>query len=422
MTIGAMNRRARLGRSRRISATTRRMRARSRRGLMPPPRPSPAKREERRLQVVRSGLRPELRPAAAGEHPPGPHEQQLVAAVGLVHDVAGHDDRGPGVRERPEVAPELDPEQRIHAHRGLVEEQHRRADGRARRRATGAAAGHPTASRRSVSARSASSTSARASVTGGTRVGAVGRGEEPGVLAHRQRRVDAVALGHVADPGERLARDGIRDAEHLRVALGRAGHPGEEADQRGLAGPVGAEQPVDPARGEVEGHPVDRRHRPEALDHETATARPRGRRRPVRSPCRVPSGSSSHGIASHPLAIPRCDGIHTSMTSSPGRLARWSRCLDPSRALADLGLSSWAKRRIIPRCSARTTWVWVPFLALGFFWGSSYLWIKIGLETLPPLTLIAGRLLLGALFLVDRRRHRPPAAPARARASTATCS
>jgi drug/metabolite transporter (DMT)-like permease len=46
-----------------------------------------------------------------------------------------------------------------------------------------------------------------------------------------------------------------------------------------------------------------------------------------------------------------------------------------------------------------STWVWIPFLALGLVWGSSYLWIKIGLETLPPLTLIAGRLLFGAAFL-----------------------
>jgi drug/metabolite transporter (DMT)-like permease len=47
------------------------------------------------------------------------------------------------------------------------------------------------------------------------------------------------------------------------------------------------------------------------------------------------------------------------------------------------------------------SWPWVVFLTLGFLWGSSYLWIKIGLEGgLPPLTLIAGRLVLGALFLV----------------------
>ncbi|OGO55312.1 MAG: hypothetical protein A2V85_06770 [Chloroflexi bacterium RBG_16_72_14] len=42
---------------------------------------------------------------------------------------------------------------------------------------------------------------------------------------------------------------------------------------------------------------------------------------------------------------------------------------------------------------------WILFLALGFLWGSSYFWIKIGVETLPPLTLIAGRLLLGGAFL-----------------------
>ncbi len=46
-----------------------------------------------------------------------------------------------------------------------------------------------------------------------------------------------------------------------------------------------------------------------------------------------------------------------------------------------------------------TTWVWLPFIALGFLWGTSYLWIKIGVETLPPLTLIGGRLTMGFIFL-----------------------
>ncbi|MFI5225889.1 MAG: DMT family transporter, partial [Candidatus Limnocylindrales bacterium] len=40
------------------------------------------------------------------------------------------------------------------------------------------------------------------------------------------------------------------------------------------------------------------------------------------------------------------------------------------------------------------------FFALGFFWGSSYLFIKIGVETVTPFTLIAGRLLVGSLLLV----------------------
>ena len=42
---------------------------------------------------------------------------------------------------------------------------------------------------------------------------------------------------------------------------------------------------------------------------------------------------------------------------------------------------------------------WLIFGALGFFWGSSYLFIKIGVETLTPFTLVAGRLLFGALLL-----------------------
>jgi drug/metabolite transporter (DMT)-like permease len=61
------------------------------------------------------------------------------------------------------------------------------------------------------------------------------------------------------------------------------------------------------------------------------------------------------------------------------------------------------------------SWVWAVFLALGFIWGSSYLWIKIGLEGgLPPLTLIAGRLVLGGLFLaavVAMARQELPRSP-----------
>jgi drug/metabolite transporter (DMT)-like permease len=42
---------------------------------------------------------------------------------------------------------------------------------------------------------------------------------------------------------------------------------------------------------------------------------------------------------------------------------------------------------------------WLVFGALGFAWGSSYLFIKIGVETLTPLTLVAGRLAIGAAVL-----------------------
>jgi drug/metabolite transporter (DMT)-like permease len=48
---------------------------------------------------------------------------------------------------------------------------------------------------------------------------------------------------------------------------------------------------------------------------------------------------------------------------------------------------------------SRSRTIWLVFAALGFFWGSSYLFIKIGVETLTPFTLIAGRLAVGCALL-----------------------
>ena len=42
---------------------------------------------------------------------------------------------------------------------------------------------------------------------------------------------------------------------------------------------------------------------------------------------------------------------------------------------------------------------WAAFLGLGFMWGSSFFWIKIGLVELGPFTLVAQRLLLAAIGL-----------------------
>lgn len=42
---------------------------------------------------------------------------------------------------------------------------------------------------------------------------------------------------------------------------------------------------------------------------------------------------------------------------------------------------------------------WGLFLALGLMWGTSYLFIKIGVETLPTFTLVAVRLGIGLVFL-----------------------
>ena len=42
---------------------------------------------------------------------------------------------------------------------------------------------------------------------------------------------------------------------------------------------------------------------------------------------------------------------------------------------------------------------WLIFVALGIAWGSSYLFIKIGVETLAPFTLVASRLAIGTAVL-----------------------
>ena len=72
---------------------------------------------------------------------------------------------------------------------------------------------------------------------------------------------------------------------------------------------------------------------------------------------------------------------------------------------------------------ARTsTRVWLAFGLLALAWGSSYLWIKIGLGSLSPLTLIAGRLMFGAAFLDHRGRASPARSCRAAGGCTGTCS
>ena len=80
--------------------------------------------EERGFEVGRAGPRPELRAGPPPDHLAVAHEHELVAAVGLVHDVARDEDRRAGRSKAPEVRPELDAERGVDADRRLVEEDH----------------------------------------------------------------------------------------------------------------------------------------------------------------------------------------------------------------------------------------------------------------------------------------------------------
>jgi len=62
-----------------------------------------------------------------------------------------------------------------------------------------------------------------------------------------------------------------------------------------------------------------------------------------------------------------------------------------------------------PHHSARE---WSLLLALVGMWGSSFMFIKIGVATVPPTTLVAARLVLGALILVVIMRARGLTLPA----------
>ncbi len=57
---------------------------------------------------------------------------------------------------------------------------------------------------------------------------------------------------------------------------------------------------------------------------------------------------------------------------------------------------------------------WLAFLLLGLVWGSSFFWIKIAVQEIGPFTLVAYRLLFGALGLIlVVALRRPPLPPAR---------
>ena len=74
------------------------------------------------------------------------------------------------------------------------------------------------------------------------------------------------------------------------------------------------------------------------------------------------------------------------------------------------GLNDRERALRIVNSSASSRLDWLLFLVLGLMWGSSYLFIKIGVEAgLPPLTLIMGRLFIGGLllFLVVRLAKEP---------------
>src|SRR6185295_17199964 len=53
-----------------------------------------------------------------------------------------------------------------------------------------------------------------------------------------------------------------------------------------------------------------------------------------------------------------------------------------------------------PAVALRTARDWAMLFALAAFWGSNFTFVKIGVSAVPPATLVAARLVIGAVILI----------------------
>ena len=203
------------------------------------------------------------------EQPPPEGEPDPVAALGLVHVGSGDEHRHPRLDELVEERPELAPRDRVDAVGGLVEEQHpglveeRGGQRQLLVHAPGELVGAPVhealeprdgeqplgplpedVARQDVEAR-----------------------EELEVLHDREVPVEAVLLRQEPERLADLAARPRVHPEHAGLPGVEVDEPGQRADGGGLAGPVGADEPVELPGPDREGHPGERLDLAEALLH-----------------------------------------------------------------------------------------------------------------------------------------------------------
>ena len=220
--------------------------------------------DEDRLQVLFAGARPQIRQATLGQDLARVHRHQEIEAGRLLHVGGGHQHAQirAALTQAVHQFPEAAPGQGVHAGGGLVEDQQVRLvdEGAAQAQLLLHTAGqiHGGAIGEGGEAR---------------RLGQLGDARGPGrpvlteetteevqVLADRQAGIEVPpqTLGHVGDvlhhplppggPAQILAQD--LDLPGLNPA-----HPGDEAQQGGLADPIRANQPADGTGGQFQAHP-----------------------------------------------------------------------------------------------------------------------------------------------------------------------
>ncbi|CAO3437987.1 hypothetical protein [Azospirillum argentinense] len=223
-------------------------------------------RDEGLLQRRGPGALQQVPRAAGGQHAPLVHGDEPVEARRLLHVGGGHHHAhaGPVRPYAVDQLPELPAGERVHARGRLVEDQQVRiVDERAAQaelllHAAGQLAGGPVEERRQ--------TGALRQVGDAPPSLGVALAEQPSeeveILGDRQRRVEvlAEALRHVGDAGAHgaaVACPGHAAAQHLDRSLLQGARARHQRQQTRLADAVGADQPRDAPRRNIEADPVD---------------------------------------------------------------------------------------------------------------------------------------------------------------------
>ncbi len=215
--------------------------------------------EERLLDGGRAGAVPERVGGVLGEDPAVAHQEQAVAAFGLVHDVGRDEQRGAAVGQAVEEVPEVPAEYGVEPDGRFVQDQQVRGaeQGDGQRDAAALATGERAGEGVGASGQVDVVDGAGDGLAAGGPVGAArvqDRGEVVEVLPDGEVGVDGGRLGDVADAGAQgrisggVAQD-VEDAGDLGLGAGHRPHEG------GLAAARGAEEAGDAAGGdgEVEG-------------------------------------------------------------------------------------------------------------------------------------------------------------------------
>ncbi len=178
-----------------------------------------------------------------------------------------------------------------------------------------------------------------------------------------------------------------------------------------VAGVIVSARVNDAARGPADrrrDHRPDRRHRPHPGDrHAPRRGRPATPSWPSscwscrsrtarRGPAVRPRGDP------HPLALTPASRAPPRQRSAPEPGSPWA-CIAPSVDPSFRPVLAYPRRPMAgyhsPMSVRATPFEWALFLALGFMWGSSYLFIKLAVDRFGTFTLITLRLLIGAAFL-----------------------